>query len=83
MTADIDERNLVDITRKAGGRYFHAETDRVLENIFDEIKAEVSSPIQYIKKKEGVSLAPYVVVFIGLLSLLHCILYGYFRRKYK
>jgi Ca-activated chloride channel family protein len=81
MEVQIDEELLKEIAATTGGQYFRAESNKKLEEIYNEIdKLEKSKiDVQEFRRKHEMFL-PFALIAMGLLILEILLRYLYFRR---
>lgn len=81
MEVQIDEELLKEIAATTGGQYFRAESNKKLEEIYNEIdKLEKSKiDVQEFRRKHEMFL-PFALIALGLLVLEILLRYLYFRR---
>ncbi len=83
IIADIDEVTLNSLAEKTGWQYFQAKSEKLLEDIFENIYAIVTPPETYIQRAYSEWVWAYLSLILVLLMGIHALVASKIRRKYK
>lgn len=83
ITADIDEDMMRSMAEKTWGKYYHADSEAILDEIFFQISTLFYQDSSIQRQEKLYNLSPYICIILCIFALLHGFLNLGIRQKYK